>query len=298
MIKLLTSAQTVITPELAATWLKESYFERQRPLKEAHRDFLAGEMKNGRFIAGAQQIHFAKLNGKNFLVNGQHTLSAIAMSEVPMTLVVSVTSVNYLNEVAELYCAHDVHAKRSGVDAIRAKDVNGDLGLTLGQTTKLCAAIRLIHAGFDKPVVKPTQAEVMSLAKGFKSEASAFFGTCADAGLFSRHVTVAPIMSVALITFRYAPDAAYPFWAQTMLDDGLRAKDPRKLLHTFILKNLRANAPRGIDGDPRYVSRMVANAWNMYHAGKMRVSLPKVEIDSPIVIAGSNYGVENVSLSD
>jgi hypothetical protein len=95
-----------VSPAKAEEWLTLNAFPNQRPLKVKHRDFLANEIFAGRFIQGTQ-IHFVVFGKKKFLVNGQHTLSAILKTGITVLLAVLTTTVDSMEEVVKIYLGHD-----------------------------------------------------------------------------------------------------------------------------------------------------------------------------------------------
>ena len=69
------STLTLITPDKAQALL-ETCYQGQRPLRQHHVRFLRHLMRTGHWRQGAE-IHCARVEGERFLVNGQHTLTAL-----------------------------------------------------------------------------------------------------------------------------------------------------------------------------------------------------------------------------
>ena len=69
------SALTLITPEKAQALLATAY-QGQRPLRLHHVRFLRHLLRTGHWRQGAE-IHCARIGSERFLINGQHTLTAL-----------------------------------------------------------------------------------------------------------------------------------------------------------------------------------------------------------------------------
>ena len=64
------------TPPDKAQTLLDLCYQGQRPLRQHHVRFLRHLMRTGHWRQGAE-IHCARVEGERFLVNGQHTLTAL-----------------------------------------------------------------------------------------------------------------------------------------------------------------------------------------------------------------------------
>ncbi|WP_227657763.1 hypothetical protein, partial [Candidatus Magnetaquicoccus inordinatus] len=259
MIQIHSNKQVKVTPEVAGDWLQHNIFSRQRSMRPRHRDALVQEINAGRFIQGTQ-IHFVRFRNEQLLVNGQHTLSAIEKAGVPTTLTVLISVAETMDEVAELYSRHDNHLSRSVMDAIKARDLHNQIGMSLKQATNVAAALRFIQGGFRRADSR-CQEDVLTEVKTWEEEGNAFFETILGGGKDAVLLTKAPILSVALVTFRHQEKKAREFWRQVALNDGLRSNDPRKILHEFV-DLTRTNRGPFIRGNktvtPAYVARAVA----------------------------------------
>jgi hypothetical protein len=122
-----------VSPELASQWLSENN-SHNRKLVEAHVERLAHEMKAGRWQLTHQGIAFST---KGVLLDGQHRLWAIVMSEttVPMRV--------FLNQPEETLGA---------IDSIRARTNDEIITLAggLGTVTRVeLATLRAMIAGLN-----------------------------------------------------------------------------------------------------------------------------------------------------
>ena len=73
-----------VTPDVARRWLKGN--SQNRHARQSHVDFLAGEMKNGRWVTTHQGVCIAE---DGTLVDGQHRLLAVDQSGVTVEMMVT-----------------------------------------------------------------------------------------------------------------------------------------------------------------------------------------------------------------
>ncbi|MBF0341025.1 MAG: hypothetical protein HQL95_08710 [Magnetococcales bacterium] len=291
MIQIHSSQQVHVTPELAGDWLQHNIFARQRTMRPRHRDTLVQEIQAGRFIQGTQ-IHFVRFRSEQLLVNGQHTLAAIEKSGIPVTLSVLISNAETMDEVAELYSRHDNHLSRSILDAIKARDLHNQIGMSLNQAMRVASALRFIQGGFRRPDGSVCRENVLADIQEWEEEGNAFFEAIQRPGNDPVLLTKAAVLSVGLVTFRHQEVKAQEFWRQVSLDDGLRMNDPRKLLHEFIELTRVKQGPIMRGGNvvtSAYVARATAVVWNAFFSG---TPLTRINVPDPnreILIKGTPY---------
>lgn len=297
MIQIHSNEQVNVTPEMAGDWLQHNIFARQRAMRPRHRDALVQEIHAGRFIQGTQ-IHFVRFRNERLLVNGQHTLAAIEKSGHPVTLTVLVSDAETMDEVAELYSRHDNHLSRSILDAIKARDLHNQIGMSLKQAMHVAAALRFIQGGFRRSYGSTCQEDVLAEIRDWEEEGNAFFETIQGGGNESLLLAKAPVLSVALVTFRHQEAKAREFWRQVALDDGLRMNDPRKILHEFIELTRVKQGPFIRGGNvvtPAYVARATAVAWNAFFSGNALTRIHVPDPDREIILKGTPHKGQKVA---
>lgn len=289
MIKFLYNKTVTVTPEKAIELIKLNTFKRQRPLNQKHMLELAHEMREGRFTE-AIQIHFAQMNADLILilVNGQHTLSAIIYSGISIQLTLAYYSCDDDADVARLYSRFD-KGGRTPRDVYRALGIAENMELKDRQLHKLYAALRFMNCGFSRKNFVDKGEDTLAEAYYWKDEAHEFFNAV-KSSLTVIHA--APIMSVALVTFRFQSKIANEFWSQVAGDDGLAKNDPRKILNKFIQENRiqYSGFNRGIKPiTPEHLSRAVATAWNAYFSGQPLTKITVYDADREILIRGTPF---------
>lgn len=121
-----------VTPDLAAKWLEGNVLN--RPLKQAHVDRLAREMKAGRWLLTHQGIAF---DVSGCLIDGQHRLWAVVESGVTVPLRV------FRNQPAGNLYAVDNGERRTNLDILNLTGAVGDV------TAKDLATLRAMLGGIS-----------------------------------------------------------------------------------------------------------------------------------------------------
>lgn len=290
-MKAVRSELVTVTPQMAEQWLSHANYERQRKRAEWHVNRLAGEMEKGRFVAGTQ-IHFCLLGGKLKLVNGQHTLAAIARSGIPITLNVLHTQVESEAELGQLYGRHDRHRSRTPHDAFLGMGLAAELELSEQEVNAFASGLKWVLANFRRYSVHHGDVEISTsldfLAehmRDYASYARRYFEFVREArhgmkGAFKR----SPVVAVGLVTIKHQPDKAKDFWSGCADDDALVRLDPRRALNVFLSKNTSGH------GDPVQYIRHVAGAWNkFYESGTLQLLRPGDSGKIGVTIKGTPY---------
>jgi hypothetical protein len=280
-----------ITPEIAAEWLSKNTFENQRKVLGRHVKFLTETIRQGQFDTGSP-IRFAVHNNTNWLVDGQHRLSAIIASGIPsIECVVIKTHCQEQQDVAELYARIDRGRGRSLVDALRGLGLTNSGVLNRTQINLLGAALTLISIdlrghinGADYESRSPEfRAKLIS---EWEQEGRQFFSTTdgsPDGRLFNRREVIA----IGLITFADAHEMALQFWRGAAMDDGLSATDPRK--HLLRIIRTVPIASNGIG----MLAHSVAVCWNAWQRGDEMKIVRVADVRAPVKLLGTRYAKRN-----
>jgi hypothetical protein len=276
-----------VTPEMANEWLTQCPFERQRNLRDHHVLLLALEMENGSFIPHSS-IVFAELDGKRYLIDGQHRLRAIALYGRPVSMPVLELKASSHREIEEWYSSIDQGLKRTAVDAIRAQGLAKEIGgISDRQAGRLSGAVRQIASGFIDTtkgvgIAKGNQvraarsnAFVSRLMREWADEGRRYFAMLQGGEKANMHLLErAPVIACALLTIRYRSGDAEKFWPEMADDDGLSRSDPRKRF----LMWLRENKEK-----PANTARAFSMAWRAFLEGN-ELKLIRFDPTKPIDI--------------
>lgn len=281
----------LVTPEMAEDWLSHAIYERQRRRADWHVKRLANEIELGRFVPGTQ-IHFAVLDGKRRLVNGQHTLAAIARSQIPVQLSVLSTTVENDKEIGELYGRHDRHRGRTPHDAFLGMNLASELEMEEREVNALGAAVKYVENGFRRVSVTrcPERASLDWLAERMKAwapHARDYFDCVRDARVSMKSAyRRAPVVAIGLVTIggERSRQRALDFWTGAAADDGLTKNDPRRSLNEYLTRNSSGH------GDPIIYMRNVAACWNkFYEGGELQFVRPGDGGKYGVTIRGTKY---------
>lgn len=286
------SFNVLITPSLAETIIRKHNYANQRPLSKSHVGVLAEAMKNSDFREYTS-IGFAVRNGEPILVNGQHTLNAIALSGKSIWLSFHFDRVQDDAEVEALYSTFDIGRKRQARDTMGS--IGEELGLHKKERDSLSSAVTFVNLGFRPISGKDSPARLYAardfefkknLMREWGDEARLYFECITDAPKFNKEPLFrAFVVAVGLLTIREQPDNAIEFWRGVALDDGLRIGDPRKALVNWLKTN-----PAG--KSPHLQHRAAIACWNAWFDGRQLTKVyPRSSVSleihgTPIVIAG------------
>lgn len=248
-----------------ATLLRKTcHFPLQRQISDLNVRRLGFEMEKGRFVQGTPVFFCVLPEGTQYVVNGNHTLEAVAYSGKPQALTFIFLMVADFAEAAAVYASFDVHKARTWNDALRAtgRDVE------MPNAGRVAAAVKIIMSDFKYSPgnieAYSSRASRFELMDDYKETACLLFDAISGAPKTnSRIITRASVLAVALETVLYQPRAGVEFWSAVARDDGLSANDPRKALLRWLMNNKAAQ------GAATYtMTRACAHAWNTWRKGQ------------------------------
>lgn len=252
-----------VTPQYARYLRDSAHFERQRNISETNVERLAREMAAGRFTPGTQ-VYLAVLpDGTERVLNGNHTLEAVAESGVPQVLTITRKKVRDLDEAGAIYAVFDIQKIRSWRDSLRAVGAGDDIPLA----SQVLSAIGVIEQKFGFLSIRDASRLVrISKLEDYKAAASviadAIYGGQSDAVKFVKR---AAIFAVALETARSQPSAASEFWGRVAHDNGLKKGNPEKALLSW-LRNSSSTGSN--EATRREHAKAAASAWNAFFRQK------------------------------
>lgn len=275
-----TEGITNVDPDLARTWLRDHKYEKQRKIRPYHVKNLANEMIANRFMEKTA-IHFCYFDGRFYLVNGQHTLSAIVLSEQSVNLIVVVYPCTTWTQVADYFARFDTHLTRQMSDSLYAHEIDRHFGVTKTQLSWITAAAiyyaYMTNEISSKAATQITHDEKLSLVMKHGDAIN-------DALKISDgfHNVTWVVRKTSLACTRILNDfdqaAAREFWRCTIEDDGLRRGDPRKALVELFRSAVTIGggwgsyAGRKTMTDPQWV-KAISLAWNAFIDGRDLVIL-------------------------
>jgi len=286
----------VITPDLARRIIDERVYERQRSVSRPHVLLWAEILRRERFQAN-RQIWFAVLDGRLYLIDGQHRAHGVVEASIPALFQVMFLPVASLQELHEAYTLFDkpvLNRPRGVNDTLKALDIPTKHDLASSYAQHVYRAAILAHFRFDPPLfrVDPVavadEQERLSYAEPYWEAGATFQRLIKGApATIRRRLWGTQVLAVALLTIRHQPDLAETFWKGLADNDGLRKGDPR---HTF-LDWLNANV---VFDMKTYIGAMAASlAWNA-HFERRTIASIRIGATKHIRIAGTPVRGERV----
>jgi hypothetical protein len=278
------------TPELATQYLNDYSWDRQRHLRKGHAEFLAEQMKKGRFRDNT--IRLVYWDKHWYIVNGQHTLLAIVESGCTQRLTLKKEWAVTEDELEDIYSTIDVGGRRTVADTMNAHNIRDEIGVKrLYMVNGYAAALRFINAGFFVPRDEYDQKDLMDQMKVWAPALRLYVEAVENTDI-SKRLMRRDVLSVGLATFHYIRNhgRVAEFWHLLATDNELRQHDPRKTLRHWLAvsQGERGGGKSGTMNE--YGARMVANAWNKWWQGQPEVRQLKVlDHRAPMVILGTPY---------
>lgn len=273
-----TTVQTetiVVTPQMAEDWLEHNHFEQQRKRRPRHVDYLAGELKAGRFRKGTV-IEFGVLKGRAYIVNGQHTLAAVVQSGISIELVIVRQTVQTEDALARLYNTHDSGLPRTWVDAYAAMGLNQRWNMTDSEITAYGRAAPYIAGEFTQKGVREALANRskdlrINTMETHHEAAKQYFACLSEAEPpIRKALLLPPMLALGTYTLFHAKEAAEEFWSLAADDQNLSKTDPPKVT-TILAQRIERRTQKALVG----LGQSVIGAWNASVLGK-EVKTPKL----------------------
>jgi hypothetical protein len=289
-----------VTPKRAAELLDLTW-EKQRRVDRIHVNFLASEMKRGRFDPSTIELVSIAGNGKTVLIDGQHALHGIVEAGRNQQMILVERIVQNESDIAYHFSRIDVQRKRGLKDSLNAFDMNDKVPLARWQIVKLAAAIRFIdnRFGLSKNRIETAiEDNINSIIEWspYMMECISIYESSPGQQLEKGRFLNQPVLSIGLVLFRYInnKERVRSFWNGFMHGTNLKNGDPRLISRN---KYLSISTFGGLSGPttsqwrPHQIARLVAWGWNTYYVNetRSRVTLRNLDTPMPIELKGTKY---------
>lgn len=280
-----------MAPGTAKRILDELNFPGQRPINSSRVYGKKLAIITGNWM-GSFPVDFAVLpDGRIWLLDGQHRLTAISEQDVPTSITLRLIEVDSEKEAKKLYAGYDLtESVRTTRQIIDAVGIAKEIGISerLAKTLYEAAPILLNNmepltgsANVQQhPEIFAKQKRLEAIPEWAK-EAKEFEALVSPAtpALKAKIKTSGPL-SVALYTLRHQPARAREFWAGLAKNDGLRRGDPRAtLIQDYLTRSVGS-------GSNRQRVQQTTLAWNAFCEGRDLKIIKCIE-DAQIVIWGT-----------
>lgn len=288
----------MVPPWLAERVLKETRFAGQDArLKHGESNkqvrVLETIMRRGIFRDGSL-ISFVKLDGRLWLINGYHRLTALIQYGRPVEFRVAVDAIKSEGDIPAAFHHFDRNQyARTDAQVLGALDVAHKFGMSRGTTIACWNAVAFLNNGMHAPAGNHQSVEITVMNRVVDFRADTASPWWEHAARVEQALEPAPCkirnkfyaggrFAVALLTMRHQPSLAWDFWNGIAKDDGLRQHDPRKTL----LKDMETR--RISSGASQEAVFQTAAAWNRwFKRGDLRTI--KMPVDKVVRIAGTPY---------
>lgn len=223
-----------VTIDDAKLWLTENNFINQRLIKKSNLTLIINAMRDGTFPPYTP-LYFCRLNGRLYLVDGQHRLSALCDTATEHYFTIIQIEVNNIDEVLDFYYHIDIGSPRTMPDIIKAAGFGVRFpNLTLIEQGKLAGMFAYQHykAGGSGSGKCPKALIVDKVAE-VQEQATLYF--CAIKGCskeIRKKLLYAPVLTVAIESFKQNVDVAGEFW--NIVAHGSVEKTPASRLHLLV----------------------------------------------------------------
>lgn len=262
-----------LRPEIAKQILKELNFPGQRPIYSSRVYGKSLAIITGEWIESFP-IDFAVLpDGRIWLLDGQHRLTAISEQQSTVLVTIRLLAVDSEKEAKKLYAGYDQSdSVRTTKQILDAVGVAKELGISERLARSIYEAAPILLNNME-PIVGSSNVRLhpdvfikqkrMEAIPAWVKEAKEFdeITSPAAAALKAKIKTQGPL-AVGLYTLRHQPARAREFWGGMAKNDGLRRHDPRgTLIQDYLTRG--ANT-----GSIRQRVQQTALAWNAFCEGR------------------------------
>lgn len=283
--------QLTLSPGTAKRILEELNFPGQRPINSARVYGKKLAIITGDWV-GSFPVDFAALpDGRIWLLDGQHRLTAISEQDTPVFITLRLIEVDSEKDAKKLYAGYDLtESVRTTRQIIDAVGIAKEVGITERLARSVFEASAILLNNMEpitgsanvrkRPEIFAKQKRLEAISEWAK-EAKEFelLVNSAAPALKAKIKTSGPL-SVAIYTLRHQPARAREFWSGLAKNDGLRRGDPRAtLIQDYLTRSVGT-------GSNRQRVQQTTLAWNAFCEGRDLKIIKCIE-DSPIVIWGT-----------
>lgn len=280
-----------MSPGTAKRILEELNFHGQRKIDSRRVFTHEHAIVNGDWME-SYPVHFAALpDGRIWLVDGQHRLTAISTQQAPTPVTIRIVEMESEKEARIFYAGFDGRGSiRTNQQILDAVGVAESLGLTNRMARAVYEAAPLLLNDLEPMSGSMTikanpgiflQSRRMAVVSEWSNQAKAYERITKNAGknLFEKLKKTGPV-AVGLYTLRHQPARAEEFWSGVANNDGLRRGDPRHtLIQDFGVRDIGSGSMR------QRVQQSVL-AWNAFCEGR-DLKIIKCVTGAPIVVWGT-----------
>lgn len=277
MYSLISTKNMIIDKIIAIEMLGYNTYEHQRGIRPAHVKELAEKMRAGQYNGG--QVVFG-INGKGqHVVDGQHTLTAVVASGIPIQAIVKKVDCPTSEDLAHLWQQYDGGIPRGLADYVRSEIGALDIGWSSQFGALIAGAAVIVTHGITRRQI--TKSEKIKLIKDYLTDGAFVRDIAGETFSSAMHMKRQAVVAVMILSYRISEQDAYLFWTKVKTGEMLEKTDPEYHLRNFLI----TSAIRGVSltkiANPREFYVRSVKAWNCFREGK-RMSLLRYSFDGHI----------------
>lgn len=280
---LIESRTIELDPDLAKHYLTFNTWKTQRAIRPGHVADLSRKMKIGLFMEG--RVAFAKLNGNDLMVDGQHVSTAVVDSGETVPCRLLKFRVGNLRELSELFRQFE-QLPRSLSDMVKVESDALSLTWPVWVSSLIVAAADIEKAGQRKLGQSQKTGKVGSAKWMTKDDKVNLLGQYLKEGAFlsdlltsngttsganCKHLRRKSVALIIMQTWRINSNDAGIFWVRVRDGENLKKTMPEMKLREFLMQT------RSLIRPSAYAARAVKNheyayrcalAWNAFRTNK------------------------------
>jgi hypothetical protein len=292
-------AEYSVNPSEAARILNRNCFDRQRPLRKPDVRFYAEEMVRGEWLPRSV-LKFCDVNGSQYLIDGQHRLTAIIESQTKQVFEIQVLNADSEEEMARIYTKVDQNAIRTDGNKLKALGLDSEMGMSAPKLERYGAAVKFIESGFVHAAKMHTYEYVACIRKWSDGIAN-YDDMLIDVAQSGNHIARrSSVAGVGIVTMQesvkeYGESVVYEFWEGVLSGIGFQSQDdPRKRVYMHLLQaSLVGGSAATFKSDTHtskeYQARAVAAGFNAWVENRSLSKLVVVDARSPMRLNGSRF---------
>ena len=261
-----------LTLQRAEGFIALNTYDGQRKQNNTHIKRLKEEILNGNFIDG--YIVVARMNGKKFLMNGQHQCRSVMETKLPVHVFFSEWSCDDANDLSHLYNHLDQESPRGIGDCTRTKAAS--LGITWGGRVK---SLIVSAAALNENMRCAPRDDRAALIGKYRAEGDFLNDLIVNNSERSKHLLKQTVVLAIILTYQSFPEGAHIFWKRVRDGENLKKDMPEYHLQRFLLGARVTNHFYKINGErcetttQNEIYSKCIYAWNCFRRSKKIMAL-------------------------
>jgi len=277
MYSLISTENKVIDKNIAIEMLQYNTYEYQRGIRQNHVKELAEKIKTGQYNGG--QIVFGINRNGQYIVDGQHTLTAVILSGMPIQAIVKKVDCPTHKDLALLWQQYDGGIPRGLADYVRSEIGALDIGWSPTFGAIIAGAAVIATRGISAKLI--TKSEKVKLIKDYLGDGAFVKDITGENFSSAKHMKRQAVVAVMILSYRISKKDARLFWEKVKTGEMLEITSPEYHLRNFLMTSAIKGVSLTKMANPREFYVRSVKAWNCFRSGK-KMSLLRYSFDEHI----------------